>query len=100
VRGDLSGDGPWAFRFRMPAGYWIHPHSHPVDARIRVISGTFLVGMGIVLDSNKVTVMFPGQEAVVRQGMNHYEGTRGPTEIEVTGQGPWGITFFDPSKAP
>jgi len=100
VLGDPSATGPFVFRFRMPAGYWIHPHSHPVDARIRVISGTFLVGMGTVLDSAKTRVLAPGQDIAVQAGMNHFEGTRGPTVVEVSGTGPWGITFVDPAKAP
>src|SRR6185295_14223276 len=53
VSGDPSRRGPFVFRFRMPGGYWIHPHRHPVDARIRVVSGTFLVGMGAILDSTR-----------------------------------------------
>ena len=100
VQGDPSGSGSFVFRFRMPGGYWIHPHSHPVDAHIRVVSGTFLVGMGTVLDSANVRTLAPGQATDVQAGMNHFEGTRGPTVVEVSGTGPWGITFVDPSKAP
>lgn len=100
VSGDPSASGPFVFRFRMPGGYWIHPHRHPVDARIRVISGTFLVGMGARLDSTKVEVLPSGSETNVRTGMVHFEGTRGETVIEISGEGPWGITFLDPSRNP
>jgi len=100
VQGELTGSGRFVFRFRMPDGYWIHPHSHPVDAHIRVISGTFLVGMGTVLDSTSVRTIALGTAIDVRTGMNHFEGSRGATVIEVSGTGPWGITFVDPSKAP
>ena len=100
VQGDPYGNGRFVFRFRMPDGYWIHPHSHPVDAHIRVISGTFLVGMGTVLDPAKARAIAAGKAVDVQAGMNHFEGTRGPTVIEVSGTGPWGITFVDPSKAP
>jgi hypothetical protein len=30
----------------------------------------------------------------------HYEGTRGETVVEITGAGPWGITFLDPAMDP
>jgi CubicO group peptidase (beta-lactamase class C family) len=100
VSGDLSRRGPFVFRFRMPGGYWIHPHRHPVDARIRVISGTFLVGMGARLDSTRVEVLPAGSGTTLIAEMAHYEGTRGETEIEISGDGPWGITFLDPTKDP
>ena len=63
LRGNPFGSGEFAFQFRMPAGYWIHPHTHPVDARIRVVSGTFLLGQGTSLDTSAVRVMRPGQSA-------------------------------------
>jgi CubicO group peptidase (beta-lactamase class C family) len=100
VSGNPSSSGPFVFRFRMPGGYWIHPHRHPRDARIRVISGTFVVGMGARLDSTKVDVLEPGKEIRVVGGMVHFEGTRGETVIEISGEGPWGIRFLDPSKDP
>lgn len=100
VRGAPFGGGEFVFRFRMPAGYWIHPHTHPVDAHIRVISGTFLVGMGATLDSAAARVLSPGDTIALSRGMAHYEGTRAVTVIEVSGTGPWGITFLDPSRDP
>ncbi|HKQ18380.1 MAG TPA: serine hydrolase [Candidatus Eisenbacteria bacterium] len=100
VSGDPSSKGPFVFRFRMPGGYWIHPHRHPVDARLRVISGTFLVGMGERLDSTKVEILETGREIRLGAGMAHFEGTRGNTVVEISGDGPWGITFVDPSKDP
>lgn len=100
VRGAPFRDGKFVFWFRMPAGYWIHPHTHPVDAHIRVITGTFLAGMGTTLDSAAVRVLAPGDTIALRRGMPHYEGTRTATVIEVRGTGPWGITFIDPAKDP
>ena len=98
--GNPSGEGPFIFRFRMPGGYWIHPHRHPVQARIRVVSGTFLVGMGAVLDSTSVTVLPAGNETTLAPGMIHFEGTRGETVVEVRGDGPWGITFLTRARTP
>ena len=87
------------FRFRMPDGYWICPHTHPLTPRIRVIAGTFLVGMGNVM-SDSVRVLAPEGEITLEAGVLHFEGTRGETVIEVRGEGPWGITFVDPRNDP
>lgn len=100
VRGAPFREGEFVFRFRMPAGYWIHPHTHPVDAHIRVVSGAFLAGRGTTLDSAAVRVLVPGDTIVLMHGMPHYEGTRMETVIEVSGTGPWGISFIDPTKDP
>jgi hypothetical protein len=56
--------------------------------------------MGTELDSTKVRALAPGEAMDIKTGMAHFEGTRGPTDIEVSGVGPWGITFVDPSRAP
>jgi hypothetical protein len=100
VSGTLAGSAPFVFRFRMPDGYWICPHTHPVSPDIRVVSGTFLVGMGATLDTAQVRVLGPGQQITLASGMAHYEGTRGETVIEIRGTGAWGITFLDPRYDP
>jgi hypothetical protein len=71
-----------------------------VNARLRVVSGTLLVGMGEVLDSTVVRTLAPGDTMLVHRGMTHYEGTKGETVLEVTGSGAWGITFVDPARDP
>jgi CubicO group peptidase (beta-lactamase class C family) len=100
VSGDPGRAGPFVFRFRMPDGYWTHPHRHPVDARIRVVRGRLLYGEGDRLDSTRVEEMTAGQERRVPAGVAHFEGARGETEIEVGGVGPWSVEFLDPSKDP
>ena len=100
VSGNPSAAGPFVFRFRMPDAYCIPPHTHPVDARISVISGTFLVGMGDVLDMSRVRVINRGDSIVIHAGMAHFEGARGAVEIEIRGSGPWGIQFLDPQHDP
>jgi CubicO group peptidase (beta-lactamase class C family) len=100
LAGNPSQPGPFVFRFRMPDGFWAHPHRHPVAARIHVLRGALLLGKGIDLDRTKVEVFPAGREFRVGAGEVHYEGARGETEIEVRGEGPWGATFLDPSKDP
>lgn len=100
VAGDPGATGPFAFRFRMPDGYWICPHTHPVTARIQVISGSLLVGMGPTLDRAKARTWPAGSEIQLEANMAHFEGTRAETVIEISGSGTWGITFLDPRRDP
>ena len=100
VAGDPWGAGPFTFRFEMPAGYWICPHTHPVSARIRVVTGDLLVGMGRSLDTARVASLAPDAGIVLEPGVAHFEGTRGGTVIELRGEGPWRTTFVDPRYDP
>jgi len=100
LSGNPFGTGSFVFRFRMPDGYWICPHTHPIEAHIRAISGTFLVGMGSEPDTGALRTLAPGGEITLQTGMAHYEGTRGQTVIEIRGVGPWGIAFVDPRYDP
>jgi hypothetical protein len=100
VSGNPSAAGTFVFRFRMPDGYWICPHTHPIIAHIRTVSGTFVVGMGTTLDTTAVRMLGPGEDVRLERGMAHYEGARGATEIEVSGVGRWGITFVNPGTDP
>ncbi len=100
LAGTPSGRGPFVFRFRMPDGYWTHPHRHPVEARIRVLSGTYLVGFGADLDPGAARAFPAGSETLFEAGALHFDGARGETVIEVSGEGPWGVTFLDPEKDP
>ena len=48
--GDPSKDGLFVLRLKLPEGYRVPPHTHPVDEVITVISGTFSMGMGETAD--------------------------------------------------
>jgi hypothetical protein len=100
ISGDPAAAGPFSFRFRMPDGYWICPHTHPVEARIRVVAGTFLVGMGSALDTAVARALPAAATVTLAPGVAHYEGARGETVIEIAGAGPWGVTFLDPRRDP
>jgi len=68
VSGDPFSAVTFAFRFRMPDGYWICPHRHPVNAHIRTVSGMFVVGMGPALDTAAVQRLVPGQDVRLQAG--------------------------------
>ena len=51
--GDPSKEGLFALRLKLPEGYSVPPHTHPVDEVVTVISGTFSLGMGETADQSK-----------------------------------------------
>src|SRR5215467_964096 len=44
LAGNPGKAGPFAFRFKMPAGYKIMPHTHPEDRMYTVTSGVLYIG--------------------------------------------------------
>ena len=100
IAGDPGKDGPYVIRLRVPAGYKVPPHTHPVDENVTVISGTFHIGMGEKLDEAKGTALTAGGFARVLPGMAHYAWFTEPTIVQVHGVGPTGITYVNPADDP
>ena len=46
VSGDPSKTGPFAVRFKFPAGYEVATHSHPTDEFLTVVSGKARLAFG------------------------------------------------------
>ena len=46
--GNPSKEGLFALRLKLPAGYRVPPHTHPVDEVVTVVSGKFNLGIGKV----------------------------------------------------
>ena len=51
--GRLPGK-PYTFRAKLPDGYSVPPHWHPMDERITVIQGVFGLGLGEKFDKAKI----------------------------------------------
>ncbi len=101
VKGDPSKAGDFAIRIKMPANYTIPPHKHPGDETVRVMgAGTLSYGMGDKLDKANVGSLTKGYHVTMAAGMNHYAFTTDPVEIQVTGAGPFAITYANPADDP
>lgn len=48
--------------------------------------------MGERVNPTAARTLAPGEAVDLVAAMAHFEGTRGPTVIDVSGTGPWGIT--------
>ena len=75
----------------------------PRSRKIRppgVISGTFNVGMGDKLDKSKGEALAAGGFFAATPKMRHYAWATGETVVEISGIGPFDITYVDPKDDP
>lgn len=101
VKGDPSKAGEFVIQAKLPANYAVPPHSHPTDETVRVLSGGDLsYGMGAKLDRDHAGTLTKGYHVVMQSGMNHWVSNTEPTTIQVSGQGPFAITYADPKDDP
>ena len=98
--GDPSEDGLFVLRLKLPAGYSVAPHTHPVDEVITVISGTFRMGMGQAADQRKAQALPAGSFFALPPGMAHYVFTDEETVVQISTVGPWGLTYINPKDDP
>jgi quercetin dioxygenase-like cupin family protein len=100
IEGDPTKPGPFTARFKTPANYTIPPHWHPRDEHVTVLSGTLYMGTGDALDRAHSTALPAGSYAVMPAKMHHFAYADEPVVIQLHGEGPWGITYINPSDDP
>ncbi len=100
LTGDPTKDGMYVVRLKVPAGFKIAAHTHPNDENVTVLSGSFHIGTGDKLDTQKGAVIRAGGYSFVAKGMNHYAWFTEDTVLQLHGMGPQGITYVDPKEDP
>ena len=98
--GDPSKEGFFALRLKLPEGYSVPPHTHPVDEVVTVISGTFALGMGETADQSKAQFLPAGSFFALAPGTPHYVFIDEETVIQISTIGPWGLTYVNPEDDP
>ena len=98
--GDPSKEGLFALRLKLPEGYSVPPHMHPVDEVVTVISGTFSLGMGETADQSKAEALPAGSFFALPPGEAHYVFIDEETVIQISTVGPWGLTYVNPADDP
>jgi quercetin dioxygenase-like cupin family protein len=98
--GDPSKEGYFVLRLKFPAGYSVAPHTHPVDEVVTVISGTFHEGMGETFDRRNAQAWPAGSFFARPPGMAHYVFMEEETVIQISTNGPWGLTYVNPKDDP
>ncbi len=101
----LEGDpgaptGGYTVRLKMPDGYRIAPHWHPLRENVTVISGTFKVGMGDHFDESKMALFPAGSFAYLDPDMHHYAMASGEVVVQVHGKSPLQFNYVNASDDP
>ncbi|MBZ5525824.1 MAG: cupin domain-containing protein [Acidobacteriia bacterium] len=97
LAGDPASDGPFVLRMKMPDGYKIAPHRHPVTETSTVLSGEFRVGAGDTWDDSKLRSLPPGSFVSVPAGQGHFATAHGETVIQTQGLGPFKRIYVNPA---
>ena len=105
VSGDPSKSGePYVFRAKLPDGYSVPPHWHPMDEHVTVIQGVLGIGFGNAFDAAAIRELAAGSYAMLPKNVPHYNRMKGETILQFHGIGPYDITYVnaadDPSKRP
>ena len=100
LSGDPMGEGLYAVRLRMPAGYRVAPHWHPTDEHVTVIEGSLSVGMGEKFDPSAGKELTAGGYALMPAEMRHFVWTKTGATVQVEGQGPFKLTYVNPADDP
>jgi quercetin dioxygenase-like cupin family protein len=95
-----ASSGDYTVRLKMPDGYRIAPHWHPLRENVTVISGTFKVGMGDRFDESKMGAFPAGSFAFLDPDMHHYAMASGPVIVQVHGQAPLQLNYVDSNDDP
>jgi hypothetical protein len=89
LHGDPSKPGLYIVLVKWYPGHMSHPHFHPNDRFITVISGTWWVGTGTKFAPDATVPMQAGSFVTHFGKQIHYDGAKlGETVLEVVGEGP------------
>ena len=99
VSGDPTKKGMFKIQLKMPADYAVPPHSHPTNEVVKVVSGKLHYGMGDKLMADAKTLT-PAHSVVMKAGMHHWVHAPAAATVQVSGMGPFQITYVDPKDDP
>jgi len=96
----MGSTGDYTIRLKMPDGYKVAPHTHPLRENVTVISGTLKVGMGDTFEAGKMMSFEAGSFAYLDPSMHHYAQASGETIIQIHGQAPVKFNYLNPGDDP
>ena len=100
VSGDPGKKGMFVVELKMPVDYAVPAHWHPTDETVKVLSGRVGYGMSDKLVEKGAKHLTAGQTVVMKARMHHWVFASGPATLQVSGMGPFQITYVDPKDDP
>jgi Domain of unknown function (DUF4437) len=91
---------PYVFRAKLPDGYSVPPHWHPMDENVTVISGIFMLGFGERFDKSATRALEAGSYAMLPKAVPHFNVMKGETILQFHGIGPYEIQYVNPADDP
>ena len=89
--GDPSKEGPFAIRFRFPAGYEVATHSHPTAEFITMLSGKAHMTFGEKADPASAEPLPTGAFMTLPAGAWHHLWVDQATVLELHSTGPFEV---------
>ena len=101
LEGDpTASSGDYTVRLKMPDGYRIAPHWHPLRENVTVLSGTFKVGMGDRFEEKSLAAFPAGSFAYLDPDMHHYAMASGEVVVQIHGAAPVEFRYVHPEDDP
>jgi len=100
LKGDPSKPGPYVMRGMFPGNYKVAPHTHTLDENITVLSGALYLGFGDKMDLKKGHALQAGGYHYLPGKTPHYAYTKGPTIVQIHGEGPFDLNYLNPADNP
>ena len=89
LHGNPAAPGRFVLRLAFPDGYQVPLHWHPTAENVTVVSGALDFGMGNAVDPNATQPYSQGDFVFIPARHAHWLQTRGPTVLQVSGNGPF-----------
>jgi hypothetical protein len=98
--GDPTKPGFFTIRLKFPDGYKVPAHWHPTDEHVTVVQGILKAGMGDAHNDSALHEFPVGSYLKLPKRMNHFVSAKGEVIVQISGQGPFVLTYVNPSDDP
>lgn len=99
LEGNPNSPAPYIIRLKLPPNFKVPAHWNLSDEHLTVISGSIHLGMGDKLEENKGKLLPVGSYARIPARMHHFAWTGDEeTIIQLSGLGPWGLTYVEAAE--
>jgi quercetin dioxygenase-like cupin family protein len=97
LSGDPGASGPFVLRLKTPPGFKVAMHWHPTDEQVTVIQGDLTLSTD---DGSTAQRLDAGGYALMPAKMHHAASTKGGAIVQVSGTGPFEITYVNTKDDP